>query len=195
MTKRGISFVAVLVVLIAVFIIIYVLVMPPCEKCRLLNNGDCNELCDGNEGMVFFEYHYEDCLIGINSTFDEPDEFFSKEWITKELEEKEVEIREGENYNSLPHIVREEYLGNSLTAYEQIILDSRDEYIIDYQNACYSAYGNLNKGENMNCYSYCKNIEGAFRYLPMIINDTLECVCLDNDGSEIELTVLERIPN
>lgn len=48
MKKRGSSSVGGLVFLIAVFIIIYVLVMPPCDKCRLLNNGDCTEVCDGN---------------------------------------------------------------------------------------------------------------------------------------------------
>ena len=54
MTKKGSSSVAGLVFLIAVFIIIYILVMPPCDKCRLLDNGDCTEVCDGNgaEGIL-----------------------------------------------------------------------------------------------------------------------------------------------
>ena len=57
MTKRGSSSVAGLVFLIAVFIIIYVLVMPPCDKCRLLNNEDCKEICDSNsaEGILLSE--------------------------------------------------------------------------------------------------------------------------------------------
>ena len=56
MTKRGGSSIAGLVFLIAVFIIIYMLVMPPCDRCRLLENGDCNNICDGNdaEGVLLY---------------------------------------------------------------------------------------------------------------------------------------------
>jgi hypothetical protein len=46
-----------LVFLIAIFIILYMLVMPPCEKCQLLNNGNCEDVCEISslEGVLFYE--------------------------------------------------------------------------------------------------------------------------------------------
>jgi len=63
MANKGSSSIAGLVFLIAVFIIIYVLVMPPCDKCRLLNNGNCVEICDGNgaQGIIL-----DDQVGGVN---------------------------------------------------------------------------------------------------------------------------------
>ncbi|MBT4835237.1 hypothetical protein HON86_01300 [Candidatus Woesearchaeota archaeon] len=46
-----------LVFLIAMFTILYMLVMPPCEKCQLLNKGDCDDVCEISslEGVLFYE--------------------------------------------------------------------------------------------------------------------------------------------
>lgn len=58
MEKRGSSSsIGGLVFLIAIFIILYMLVMPPCEKCQLLDKGNCNDVCDISslEGVLFYE--------------------------------------------------------------------------------------------------------------------------------------------
>ncbi len=46
-----------LIFLIAIFIILYMLVMPPCEKCQLLNKGNCEDVCEISslEGVLFYE--------------------------------------------------------------------------------------------------------------------------------------------
>lgn len=49
MDKKGGGSIGGLVFLIAIFIILYVLVMPPCEKCQLLKLGDCEDVCDEDE--------------------------------------------------------------------------------------------------------------------------------------------------
>jgi hypothetical protein len=56
MNKKGSGSIGGLVFLIAIFIILYVLVMPPCDKCQLLG-GDCDDVCDEDEfkGVLLFD--------------------------------------------------------------------------------------------------------------------------------------------
>ncbi|MCD4759954.1 hypothetical protein K8R33_03630 [archaeon] len=46
-----------LVFLIAIFIMIYMLIMPPCDKCQLLDPGNCEDVCDEEEivGVLLFD--------------------------------------------------------------------------------------------------------------------------------------------
>jgi len=58
MEKRGkSSSIGGLIFLIAIFIILYMLIMPPCEKCQLLNKGNCEDVCEISslEGVLFHE--------------------------------------------------------------------------------------------------------------------------------------------
>jgi len=57
MDSKGAGSIGGLVFLIAIFIILYVLVMPPCDKCQLLKQGDCSDVCEESEfkGVLLFD--------------------------------------------------------------------------------------------------------------------------------------------
>ncbi len=57
MTRRAAGSIGGLVFLIAIFIILYVLVMPPCEKCQLIKQEDCSDVCDESQlkGVLLFD--------------------------------------------------------------------------------------------------------------------------------------------
>lgn len=57
MIKKGNGSIGGLVFLIAIFIILYMLVMPPCEKCELLDLGNCEDVCGegGVSGVLLYD--------------------------------------------------------------------------------------------------------------------------------------------